>query len=45
VAFHVVMPEQLDWEPYDRFPGRHRAALSETAALRHTRANFFRHEP
>jgi uncharacterized cupin superfamily protein len=45
VGFHVVMPEQLDWEPYDRFPGRSRAALSEAAGLRHTRANFIRHEP
>jgi mannose-6-phosphate isomerase-like protein (cupin superfamily) len=45
VGFHVVRPEQLDWEPYDRFPGRRRAALTEAAALRHTRANFIRHEP
>ena len=45
VSFRVVTPEQLDWEPYDRFPGRHRAALTEIAALRHTRANFIRHEP
>jgi mannose-6-phosphate isomerase-like protein (cupin superfamily) len=45
VAFHVVEPEQLDWEPYERFPGRSRAALTESAALRHTRANFIRHEP
>jgi hypothetical protein len=45
VGFHVVRPEQLDWEPYDQYPGRHRAALTEAAALRHTRANFIRHEP
>jgi uncharacterized cupin superfamily protein len=45
VGFHVVTPEQLDWEAYDRYPGRRRAALSETAGLRHTRANFIRHEP
>lgn len=45
MGFHVVRPEQLDWEPYDRFPGRRRAALTEAAALRHTRANFIRHEP
>ena len=45
MAFHVVEPEQLDWEPYERFPGRSRAALTESAALRHTRANFIRHEP
>ena len=45
MGFHVIRPEQLDWEPYDRFPGRHRAALTEIAGLRHTRANFMRHEP
>jgi len=45
MGFHVITPEQLDWEPYTRFPGRHRASLTETAALRHTRANFIRHEP
>jgi uncharacterized cupin superfamily protein len=45
VGFDVVIPEQLDWEPYDRFPGRSRAALSEAAGLRHTRASFIRHEP
>jgi uncharacterized cupin superfamily protein len=45
VGFRVVTPEQLDWEPYGQFPGRHRAALTEAAALRHTRANFIRHEP
>jgi len=45
VGFHLVLPEQLEWEPYDRFPGRHRAALTDLAAFRHTRANFMRHEP
>ncbi|HEV7134433.1 MAG TPA: hypothetical protein VGN27_11955, partial [Gaiellaceae bacterium] len=45
MAFHVVGPDQLEWEPYERFPGRSRAALTEHAALRHTRANFIRHEP
>ena len=45
MGYHVVGPEQLDWEPYDQFPGRHRAALTEIAGLRNTRANFMRHEP
>ena len=45
MSFRVVRPEQLEWEPYERFPGRRRAALTEAAALRHTRANFIRHEP
>lgn len=45
MGFHVVGPEQLDWEPYAAYPGRHRAALTELADLRHTRANFIRHAP
>src|SRR5215831_91939 len=45
MAFHVLRPELLEWEEYERFPGRHRAALSEGAGLRHTRANLIRHEP
>ena len=45
MGFHVVTPEQLEWEPYTRFPGRRRASLTDLAALRHTRANFIRHEP
>lgn len=45
MAFAVVMPDQLEWEEYERYPGRHRAALTEHAGLRHTRANLIRHEP
>jgi quercetin dioxygenase-like cupin family protein len=45
MAFAVVMPDQLEWEENERYPGRHRAALTEHAGLRHTRANLFRHEP
>ena len=45
MGFEVVRPEQLEWEEYERYPGRHRAALTELAALRHTRANLIRHEP
>ena len=43
MAFYVVGEEQLDWEPYERYPGRDRATLTEHAGLRHTRANFIRH--
>jgi len=45
VAFRIVNAKQLDWEEYDNFPGRFRAALSELAGLRRTRANLIRHEP
>jgi mannose-6-phosphate isomerase-like protein (cupin superfamily) len=45
VAFYVVADDRLDWEPYERYPGRDRAALTEYAGLRHTRANFIRHAP
>jgi quercetin dioxygenase-like cupin family protein len=45
MAFQIVMPEQLEWEEYERYPGRFRAAVSELAGLRHTRANVIRHEP
>jgi quercetin dioxygenase-like cupin family protein len=45
VAFHIVMAEQLEWQEYERFRGRFRAALTELAGLRHTRANLIRHEP
>lgn len=45
MGYFVVQGEQLDWEPYDRYPRRHRAAVTDLARLRHTRANFIRHEP
>jgi quercetin dioxygenase-like cupin family protein len=45
MAFAVVMPDQLEWEEYERYPGRHLAALTEHAGLLHTRANLIRHEP
>lgn len=45
MAFAVVKPDQLEWEEYERYPGRHRAALTEHAGLRHTRSNLIRHEP
>jgi len=45
VAFRTVNAEQLEWEEYDHYPGRFRAALTELAELRHTRANLIRHQP
>jgi quercetin dioxygenase-like cupin family protein len=44
VGFRIVGPHELDWEEYGRYRGRHRAALTDEAGLRHTRANFIRHE-
>jgi len=43
MAYYVVQPNGLEWEEYTNYPGRHRAALTESAALRHTRANLIRH--
>jgi quercetin dioxygenase-like cupin family protein len=45
VPFRIVRADQLAWEEYDRYPGRFRAALTDTGGLRHTRANLIRHEP
>jgi quercetin dioxygenase-like cupin family protein len=45
VGFYVVQGEELDWEPYARYPRRHRAVVTDRAGLRLTRANFIRHEP
>lgn len=45
MGFNVVRPDDLEWEEYTRFPGRHRAALTDGAGLRHTRANLIRQEP
>lgn len=45
MGFRVVKAGQLRWEEYERFPGRHKAELTEEAGLRHTRANFIRQEP
>ena len=45
MAFHIVSPGRLEWEEYERYPGRFRAALTELAGLRHTRANLIRHQP
>ena len=43
MAYHVVQLNGLEWDEYTNYPGRHRAALTESAALRHTRANLIRH--
>jgi len=45
VAFRIARAEQIEWEEYERFPGRFRASLTELVGLRHTRANLIRHEP
>jgi len=44
VGFRVVGPNDLEWDEYGSYPGRHRAALTDLAGLRHTRANLIRHE-
>jgi quercetin dioxygenase-like cupin family protein len=43
MAFQIVRAEDLEWDEYARYPGRDRAALTEAAGLRHTRANLIRH--
>jgi quercetin dioxygenase-like cupin family protein len=48
VGFHVVRPEQLEFETRPHDPGdvpRHAAAVTDVAGLERTRANFFRYEP
>jgi uncharacterized cupin superfamily protein len=44
MAHRVVQPSDLEWDEYAAYPGRFRAALTEAAGLRHTRANLIRHE-
>jgi len=44
MAFHIVQANDLEWDEYTRYPGRHRATLTDGAGLRHTRANLIRHE-
>jgi quercetin dioxygenase-like cupin family protein len=44
MSFRIVQLDGLDWDEYTHYPGRHRAALTDTAGLRHTRANLIRHE-
>jgi quercetin dioxygenase-like cupin family protein len=44
-GFEIVSAEQLRWDEYERYPGRFRAALTDDAGLRHTRANWIRHAP
>lgn len=48
MAFRVVAPQQLEWEPRPHEPGepaRHVAELSEQAGLEQARANVWRYEP
>ena len=42
MGFYVVRADDLEWEEYTSYPGRDRAALTDGAALRHTRANLIR---
>lgn len=43
MAYYIVQSDGLEWDEYTNYPGRHRAALTESAGLRHTRANVIRH--
>jgi len=43
MAYYIVQSDGLEWDEYTNYPGRHRAALTESAGLRHTRANLIRH--
>jgi len=48
MGFHVVTPDELDWNTRPHEPGeapRHVAALSDLAGFGHTRANVWRFEP
>jgi quercetin dioxygenase-like cupin family protein len=45
VAFRIVTAADLEWDEYDHYRGRFRAALTEIAGLRHTRGSLIRHEP
>lgn len=44
MGFRVVRADDLDWEEYANYPGRHRAPLTDDTGMRHTRANLIRHE-
>jgi quercetin dioxygenase-like cupin family protein len=44
MGFRIVQPDDLEWDEYTQYPGRHRAGLTDGAGLRHTRANLIRHE-
>jgi quercetin dioxygenase-like cupin family protein len=43
MTYYIVQPDALEWDEYSNHPGRHRASLTDSAALRHTRANLIRH--
>ena len=44
MTFRIVTADDLEWDEYGNYRGRFRAALTEIAGLRHTRANLIRHE-
>ena len=48
MSYAVVRPDDLEWETRPAEPGealRHKAGVTDPAALRHTRANLWRYEP
>lgn len=45
MAFHIVQPDDLEWDEYTSYPGRFRAGLTDGAGLRHARANLIRQAP
>jgi len=45
MSYRIVTPGDVEWDEYTSYPGRFKGPLSEGAGLRHTRANFIRHEP
>jgi len=44
MTYAIVRLEDLDWDEYTNYPGRHRAPLTDNTGLRHTRANLIRHQ-
>jgi hypothetical protein len=44
MALYGVRADDLEWDEYTNCKGRFRAALTDHAGLRHTRANLIRPE-
>jgi quercetin dioxygenase-like cupin family protein len=44
MSYNIVHSTDLEWNEYTTYSGRHRAALTDSAGLRHTRANLIRHD-
>jgi quercetin dioxygenase-like cupin family protein len=48
VGFHVIRPDELEWETRPSEPGepkRHVAGVTERAGLEHSRGSLWRYEP